>query len=187
MRTLADTIRTFMSEPSIPLDIGALARQYGRAVFHAAYRVLGDAAQCEDVQQDVFLRVLEANVADVDSWPAYLAALATRLSIDRLRRARRWRRLLPAWLVGAPAAAPPADGEALAAERAERLRAAMARLKSREAECFALRHVQGLEIAEIATTLGISANHVSVTLHRAVTALRRALDEGTEQVTEETR
>ena len=67
-----------------PPDVNALARGYGRAVYLAAYRVLGDASQAEDVQQDVFLRLIEKSPADVDSWPAYLAAMATRQAIDRL-------------------------------------------------------------------------------------------------------
>lgn len=41
--------------------IAALATEHGRLVFRAAYRVLGDAAQAEDVQQEVFLRLLESN------------------------------------------------------------------------------------------------------------------------------
>ena len=80
-----------------PPDVNALARGYGRTVYLAAWRVLGDAGQAEDVQQDVFLRLLETPPGDVASWPAYLAAMATRQAIDRLRSRQRWRRhLIPA-------------------------------------------------------------------------------------------
>src|SRR5688572_3415059 len=83
-------------------DLGDLARLYGRHVYLTAYRVLGDTALAEDVQQDVFVRLLEHVPDDVVSWPAFLAALATRLAIDRLRRRARWRDLLPRWLIGQP-------------------------------------------------------------------------------------
>src|SRR5688572_20966587 len=86
-----------------PPDVAALVTAYGRPVFLAAYRVLGDTAAAEDVQQDVFLRLLESPTAvAVTSWPAYLAAAAIRLAIDRLRRRQRWWRLLPFWRSAAP-------------------------------------------------------------------------------------
>ncbi len=167
-----------MSEHASRTDIAGLARSYGRHVFQAAYRVLGDAALAEDVQQDVFVRLLENTPeAGVDSWPAYLSTSATRLAIDRLRRQRRWWRLLPGWLAQQPEHAPSAEAHVADVERALRLREALARLKPREAECFALRHLHGLEIPAIAAAVGISENYVSVSLHRAVKALEARLGE----------
>src|SRR6185437_9089642 len=100
-----------------PPDANALARGYGRAVYLAAYRVLGDASQAEDVQQDVFLRLIEKPPTDVASWPAYLTAMATRQAIDRLRSRQRWRRLRPLWKAAEPVAADTAEEEAAQTER----------------------------------------------------------------------
>lgn len=158
-------------------DIATLARLHGRLVFGAAYRVLGDAAQAEDVQQEVFLRLLEVRDADVRSWPAYLGAAATRLAIDHVRRAGRWRRLVPQWLLQARLAEPSAEQASLHAERATRLRQALARIKPREAEVFALRFLQGMEMPAIATALGLTPNHASVLLHRATRALEARLQD----------
>ncbi|WP_431634336.1 RNA polymerase sigma factor [Dyella sp. KULCS107] len=160
-----------------PPDVAMLARLYGRQVFQAAYRVLGQASQAEDLQQDVFLRVLERPTGPVESWPAYLVTLTVRMAIDRLRRAQRWRRLLPSWRAAAPAAFDSTEQSAIQHERSRQLRDALGRLKPREAECFTLRHVQGLEIAEIARATGMNSNHVSVCLHRAVRALEARLGE----------
>jgi RNA polymerase sigma factor (sigma-70 family) len=162
------------TEPVDP-SVAALALAYGRQVFHAAQRLLGDVSQAEDVQQDVFLRVLEQPPAGVASWPAYLSAMATRISIDRLRRHTRWRRLLPIWVASAPQDDDSAERHAVQAQRAARLRAALGRLKPREATCFCLRYLQGFEIPQIATSLGMSPNHVSVCLHRAQRALEAEL------------
>ena len=41
-------------------DITALARTYGPTVFRAAWRVLGSRAAAEDVQQQLFLRLIES-------------------------------------------------------------------------------------------------------------------------------
>lgn len=175
MNTTPATCEDRHTMPSAAPDIATLARLHGRLVFGAAYRVLGDAAQAEDVQQEVFLRLLEVRESDVRSWPAFLGAAATRLAIDHVRRQQRWRRLVPMWLLQAQQSEPGADAASLDAERATRLRHALARLKPREAECFALRFVQGMEIPAIAAALALTANHVSVLLHRATRALERQL------------
>lgn len=155
--------------------VAVLAAAYGRQVFHTAHRLLGNTSQAEDVQQDVFLRLLEHPPAEVASWPAYLSAMATRISIDRLRRHSRWRRLLPIWVASVRQDEDSADVRALQAQQAGRLRTAIGRLKPREATCFSLRYLQGFEIPQIATSLGMSANHVSVCLHRAQRALEAEL------------
>ena len=160
-----------------PPDVNALARGYGRAVYLAAYRVLGDASQAEDVQQDVFLRLIEKPPTDVASWPAYLAAMATRQAIDRLRSRQRWRRLRPLWKAAEPVAADTVEEDAAQAERARHLRAALARLKPRHAECFVLRYVHGLDTEAIARATGLTPNHVGVCLHRAAQTLESLLND----------
>jgi RNA polymerase sigma factor (sigma-70 family) len=52
---------------------------------------------------------------------------------------------------------------------------AMARLKPRQAEIFALRFLEGLSNRQIAQTLGISQVLVAVTVHRTRQQLRKEL------------
>lgn len=150
-------------------DVAALARQYGPSVFRAAWRVLGARAAAEDVQQQVFLRLIESPPQNVESWPAYLTTMGTRLAIDHLRRQRRWRLLAPLWKADAPEDSPAEDAER--AEASRFMRTALARLKPKDASCFVMRHLQGLTPAAIGAALGISENHVSVSVHRARKAL----------------
>lgn len=150
-------------------DIAALARQYGPAVFRAAWRVLGGRAAAEDVQQQVFLRLIESRPRNVESWPAYLTTAATRLAIDHLRRQRRWRLLAPLWKADEPDDSPAEDAER--AEASRFMREGLGRLNPRDASCFVLRHLHGLSPAAIGSALGISENHVSVSVHRARKAL----------------
>jgi RNA polymerase sigma-70 factor (ECF subfamily) len=152
-----------------PDDVAVLARTYGPTVFRAAWRVLGARAAAEDVQQQVFLRLIEDPPADVRSWPAFLTTAATRLAIDHLRRQRRWALLVPLWKAEEPDDSPAEEAER--AEAARFMRAALVRMNPRDASCFVLRHVHGLAPAVIATTLGISENNVSVITHRARKAL----------------
>lgn len=163
----ADSAKELLSNQ----NVAELARCYGRHVFGAAFRVLGDHAQAEDVQQEVFLRLIEKPMGDVVSWAALLTTLAVRLALDHLRRRKRWLRLAPIWRSGAESAAVSAEENASGIERAAHLRQEIARLRPREAECFTLRCVHGLEIGAIAAATGMSVNHVSVCLHRATQRL----------------
>jgi DNA-directed RNA polymerase specialized sigma24 family protein len=113
-------VRIFNSNRAIPEnaavtdgtseDVSALARQYGPTVFRAAWRILGNRAACEDVQQQLFLRLIEAPPRAVQSWAAYLTASATRLAIDHLRRQHRWRLLAPLWQADEPTGALDSEG-----------------------------------------------------------------------------
>jgi len=67
----------------------ALYRDLRPFVFSIAYRMLGGATEAEDVVQEAFLRLHRAvEEGDVHAPKSYLATVATRLSIDRLRSAR---------------------------------------------------------------------------------------------------
>ena len=66
-------------------------------LFSIAYRMLGSVAEAEDVVQEAYLRWREVPEGEVRSPKSYLSAMVTRLSIDRLRSARREEYIGP-WL-----------------------------------------------------------------------------------------
>ena len=160
---------TLAMNPAIRGEVAALAAHYGPMVFRAAWRILGSRSAAEDVQQQVFLKLLESPPSGVESWPAFLTTSATRLAIDNLRRQRRWRVLAPLWQTPEPEDSAQDDAER--AEAARFMRAALARLPPRDAYCFVLRHLNGMSPGDIGRFLGLSENHVSVSVHRARTAL----------------
>jgi RNA polymerase sigma-70 factor (TIGR02957 family) len=86
--------------------------------FGIAYRMLGSASEAEDVVQETLLRFHRAldESEEVESPRAYVATIATRLSIDQLRSARARRESyvgewLPEPLVTDPAADPARQAE----------------------------------------------------------------------------
>ncbi len=71
------------------MESAELERLRGRA-FAIAYRMLGSVGDAEDVAQEALIRLHSATEAGevIDSPPAYVATVATRLAIDELRSAR---------------------------------------------------------------------------------------------------
>ena len=81
-------------------------------------------------------------------------------------------------LAGLPVDPDLADlAELATALRRAALRTALAGLAPRERELIALKFHAGLDNAELATVLGVSVSNAGTMLHRAVTKLRKAIDE----------
>ena len=157
-------------------DWESIVRTHAPLAFDAAWRLLGHAADTEDVVQEALLDAFRLHLRQpVDNWAALIRHLATRRAIDSLRN-RRTASLPPldTFDVPAPASEQP---ESFAAERelADRLRWAIAELSDREASVFSLRYFGELANGEIALTLGISTDAVGVALHKATKRLKELL------------
>lgn len=135
------------------------ARLAPRAYGHAA-RVLGDAAEAEDVVQEAMLRLWkiaprwDAGRAQASTW---LYRVVANLCADRLRA----RRPGPLEEADAPAdPAPGAEAQLQAAARHDALQAALMRLPERQRQAVVLRHIEGLTNPEIAQILDASVEAV---------------------------
>jgi RNA polymerase sigma-70 factor (ECF subfamily) len=152
----------------------ALRRLPGN-VFGTAWRILGHAADTEDVVQDVFLEAHRLRAAGpVRHWGGLLRRLAACRALDRLRK-RKQIVSLNGVHVAASAAGP--EAVAIGHELAERLRQAISELPGREAEVFCLRYFEDLSYERIAETLDISAGAVAQALHKARAKLEMLLAE----------
>jgi RNA polymerase sigma-70 factor (ECF subfamily) len=143
-----------------PPGLAELFERHSEAVFRAAFRITGNAADAEDALQTVFLRVLSrpSEAASVGS-AAYFRRAAVNAAVDLLRRR-------------AVQAATAYDDEAPHArvESApllkEQLRRAITTLDTDDASLFLLRHVEGLSNQELADLFQLEKNNVAVRLHR---------------------
>jgi RNA polymerase sigma factor (sigma-70 family) len=99
---------------------------------------------------------------------AWLFGIARNAALDELRRRKR-----VAPLASEPEAAPEDDADPI---RRATVRAALAGLDARDRELVALKFFAGLDNAEIAAVLGISASNAGTRVHRAVHRLREACD-----------
>jgi RNA polymerase sigma factor (sigma-70 family) len=114
-----------------------------------ATRVLADHAEAEDVVQETWLR-LNGVDADIESLPAWLTTVTTRLCLDRLRR--RTPVLTPDIEVTEPAS-DPAEDVALADTVGVALQIVLDRLSPQERVAFVLHDSFGFDFSTIAAVL----------------------------------
>ncbi|MHA3700550.1 sigma-70 family RNA polymerase sigma factor [Jatrophihabitans sp. YIM 134969] len=116
---------------------------------NVAARVLGDRAEAEDIVQQAWLR-LDATGTAIDSLPAWLTTVVTRLCLDRLRQ----RTPIPDDDVQPTGTAPdPADEVALADTVGVALAVVLDRLSPGERVAFVLHDSFGFEFTTIAAAL----------------------------------
>jgi RNA polymerase sigma-70 factor (ECF subfamily) len=136
------------------VDTAAVFERQRRALTGLAYRMLASRAEAEDVVQDAFLRWSGRQEADVDDPRRYLAAIVTRLCLDRMKSARARREIyVGPWLpepVVDEAFADPGD---LADDVSVALMLALERLSPLERAAFILHDVFGLSFREVAKSL----------------------------------
>jgi RNA polymerase sigma-70 factor (ECF subfamily) len=141
-----------------------------------AYRMLGSVADAEDIVQDVWLRWHEAARDGIDNAEAWLVAVTTRLSIDRLRTAKiRRERYAGIWLPEPELGESPATPEELT-ERASDVSVAflllLERLTPEARAAFLLREVFDADYDEIASAIGKSEAACRQLVSRAKAQLR---------------
>ena len=87
--------------------------QHRPLLFAIAYRMLGSAAEAEDVMQDAWLRFEAADTKDIRSPRAYLATIVTRLCLNVLESARAQRETYIGTWLPEPIPSAAAAGDAL--------------------------------------------------------------------------
>lgn len=154
----------------IPGEFDRVFRAHHGLVFRTAYRITGNAADAEDVSQIVFLRLFRRDPhGDVlENEESYLRRAAINAALDVMRSRQADRTVELSDLPAEPAHDDPR-------ELRQALGRALAQLKPRPAEIFALRFLEGFSNPQIARMLGISQVLVAVIVHRTRQQLRREL------------
>jgi RNA polymerase sigma-70 factor (ECF subfamily) len=145
-------------------------------LFGIAYRLLGSAAEADDIVQDVWLRWQSTNRSVVQNPPAYLATATTRLAINLAQSARSRREAyFGTWL------SEPIDTSAdprLRAERGEALELAvlllLEKLAPTERAVYILREAFDYSYGQIADVLHLNEDNARQLVSRA----RRHITDG---------
>jgi RNA polymerase sigma-70 factor (ECF subfamily) len=158
-----------------PAAVRALVARKLPRLMSLGQRMLGDAAEAEDVAQEAFLRVWkqaprwQPGRAKFDTW---LHRVALNLCYDRLRRRREVVTDTP------PEQTDPgrsAEQGLVARDTAAQVAGALAALPDRQREAIVLCHYQELGNIEAAAAMGVSVEALESLLGRGRRALRTAL------------
>jgi RNA polymerase sigma-70 factor (ECF subfamily) len=158
-----------------PAAVRALVARKLPRLLALAHRMLGEAAEAEDVAQETFIRVWKQagswrpGTARFDTW---LHRVALNLCYDRLRRRREVAMDTPPDL---PDEAPGPDRGLQANDVGRRVGHAMQALPDRQREAVSLCHYQELSNIEAAAVMGVSVEALESLLSRGRRALRTAL------------
>ena len=138
-------------------------------LFGIAYRMLGSAAEAEDVVQDCWTRWQSTDRGGVRDPPAFLATTATRLAINVIQSARKRRETyIGPWL---PEPVDTSADPGVGAERAEALEFAvlllLERLSPTERAAYVLREAFNYAYGEIAEVLHVEEANARQLVTRA--------------------
>jgi len=156
-----------------------LVRGHQHRVFGVALRMLGNAAEAEEIAQETFLRA-HRSLADfrgdarLSTW---LYAIASRLCLARLGAGeRRFARRSEGALEHLPALDGRPDAAVEQSEVEAALHRAIAELSDDRRIVVVLRDLEGLSYEEIAVALGLAPGTVRSRLHRARLDLKEKLE-----------
>jgi RNA polymerase sigma-70 factor (ECF subfamily) len=160
-----------------PPTLERVIAEHQDRVRRLARRLSGWSEDAEDVVQDVFVAVLE-NLPRFRG-DSSVATWVTAITLNRCRAHRR-RRMIRMAFVAKARRAPPREMAAAAhpsdhAERDERVRQAVRRLPARDREVVVLRHLEQMDLDDVAAIVGATRAAVEVRLHRARAKLKTML------------
>ena len=172
-----------------PTAFRELVRQYGDSVLGYLFRMTGNRDQAEDLFQETFKRVHEkAHTYRGGSLKSWLFTIATRVTIDLVRRRRRLTLVSlnqdgdcdgensgrQASALAAGDAVDPAD-EMVKEEQKEQVRRAVESLPVGQRATLVLAYYQQLSYREVAAVLGCSVGSVKTQMSRALATLAKRL------------
>ncbi|MFE9574059.1 RNA polymerase sigma-70 factor [Streptomyces sp. NPDC006692] len=144
-------------------------QQYRTLLFSVAYRILGTAADAEDLVQDAWFKWSAADRSHVADPKSYLTRIVSNLAMERLRSTRHQRETyVGPWLPEPILTGPDtADGAALADSISMALLVVLETLSPLERAVFVLKEVFAFSYAEIADAVDRSETAVRQAGHRA--------------------
>ena len=157
---------------------GRLVEQFQPTVQAIALRRLGNVSEAMELTQEVFLHILRRihQLREPERFAGWLRQVAVRMAINRATR-----RVAPSTvdtgvLEGAYECAHQPVDELITRERAERLWAALRRLKTLDRESLVAFYIRGLSLVEMAGELDVPLGTIKRRLHTARKRLRLELE-----------
>ena len=156
-------------------EVEQLFREHSQMLYRAAYSMLGNAADAEDVLQSIFVRLLRGEQTPDKNVKGYLYRAAINSSLNVIRSRKR----LDVLTDNVERLEIPVDTRSsdLTEQLHARLAEALAKLKPEDAQLLILRHLHDRTDVEIARLFGVSRGTVAIRLFRARRRLRKLMGE----------
>ena len=173
------------------LAVAGLYRRYVDRIYRFAYRRMGTHHRAEEVTAATFERALRAlphfewRGRGFEPWLFRIAANECAAWFRREQRTNRPRARLALVTYAADRAVEDASASLEITDDVTRVRRVLSTLNPRYQEVISLRYFADLSTEEAAAAMGCSKAVLSVTLHRALAALQRALELGEDQEEDE--
>jgi RNA polymerase sigma-70 factor (ECF subfamily) len=159
-------------------QVGRLYEEARQDVYHYLLRLGLSPAQAQEGAQEAFLRLYSAlhGGESIRNPRAWVFRVAHNLAVTQHAAGDRWMPLAPATEAALTDRGPGPEDGAIQRQRSARMNEALAELSPQQRKCLYLR-AEGLRYREIAESTGIGISTVSAFITRAITRLRKAIDE----------
>jgi RNA polymerase sigma factor (sigma-70 family) len=143
-------------------------------------RRLPDAAEAEDMTQEVFIRLARSAKADGDAPDSYVFAIAANLLRDRARREKVRADYRDAKRLEDYVGIDPLDPFRIAAGRQDlsKLTLAIANLPEKTRRIFTLYRIENIDKQRLAETFGLSVRMIEIHIQRALVAVYADMEAG---------
>ena len=157
---------------------------YGSLVWSLARRFTSSAQDAEDATQEIFLEIWKSASrydASMGKESTFIATIARRRLIDRVRAASRQPETEEYDEASSPAAAPEGMDAGPVAADIETAQRALSRLNKDQREVLVLGIVEGMTHSEIATATGRPLGTVKTQMRRGLIRLREMIEDSSEE------
>ncbi|MCL2574452.1 MAG: sigma-70 family RNA polymerase sigma factor [Defluviitaleaceae bacterium] len=178
---MVETIGRKMVNITAKMDcsLELMYHQYHKSVYnYIAFRI-NNHHDAEELASDVFVKAIQGWKSYNQNFPleGWLIGIAKNVVTDYLRKTMR-RKILPFEdIVELVSAEKQPEEVVVINEESKKLMSAMVILRDKERQILSMKFATELKHSEIAEILNISESHVGVTAHRAMTKLRKFMEE----------
>lgn len=158
---------------------GQLIERYQDAIYHTALRKTGNAAEAQELVQDVFVQALRkiGQLRQPEAFGGWLRSIASRRAINAAMRRKTVQPMENETLDAACVDDSNPLGDVLRQERARHVRAGLRRLKALDRNTLVAFYVDGQSLAEMSTKFASPIGTIKRRLHTARKRLAAELAE----------
>ncbi len=173
-----ELIRCYLDRRT-PDCFSKLYDRYAPKVFGKCLALLKDRTEAEDATQEIFVKIFSklATFDERSKFSTWLYSITYNLCIDRLRKRKKERELFSDELEQAGEKIDEVDDRELLEMEFERLKEVLERIPAGDKMLLLMKYLDGMQIKEIAHSLGKTESAIKMRIKRAKAKARKVYDE----------